>query len=85
MLGGLGAERWGAGRGWGRSDGTLGGAGGGAIGRLGGLDPDVQGIFGVFPAGRLLRPFSPQLQETGSGVLTDAPEVLGNSQNRFHQ
>lgn len=79
----LGAERCGAG-----------GAGGGAIGRLGGLDPDVQGIFGVFPAGRLLRPFRRQLQETGSGVLTvaarlavlqDAPEVLGNSQNRFHQ
>ena len=84
--------RW---AGLGRGDGALGGPGGGAIGCLGGLDSDIQGIFVVFPAGRLLRPFSRQLQETGARVLTvaarrlavhqDAPEVLGNSQNWFHQ
>lgn len=57
-------------------------------------DSDVQGIFGISPAGRLLRPFSRRLQETGSRVLSvaaalaprltvrqDPLEVLGNSQN----
>ena len=67
------------------------------MGCWGRLDSDVQGIFGVFPAGRLLRPFSRQLQKTGSRVLTvaaklaprltvhqDPLEGLGNSQNLLH-